>query len=97
MRVEEPKKQYGTYAYMPCGPDDPMDKKMELVQLGVNRCIDTIRKTDMKINLNTLKIWVNEDLDFGGDDPDWYADEKEDYQPSGPVWRIIVAIKAEGA
>lgn len=95
MRIEDRKKQYGTYVYMPCSSDDPMDKKLDLVQIGTTRCIETIKKTGMRINLNTLKIWVNEDLDFGGDEPDWYADEKEDYQPHGPVWRIIVAIKAE--
>lgn len=90
-------KQYGTYAYMPCDPETPTSKKLELVRIGLDKVIEKIKACDVELNLNTLKIWVNEDMDFGEPDPDWYADEKPGYVFSGPVWRIIVAAKAEAA
>ena len=89
-------KPYGTFCMMAVEKDDPAEKKLDMLKLAVDKLIDIFKKVDCIPVMDTMQLIVKEGLITCEDEPDWYADEKEDYKPHEPYWAMTVAMKFEG-
>ena len=89
-------KLYGSYAILACHEDDPQELKLDMMKTGICSIMDNMKNADVPLDMNTMQLIVHEGIDvFSSDDTDWYADEKPNYHPALPQYRITVGIKCE--
>ena len=88
------RKRFGIYVTILKKPENEEEKK-EYVTESFSKLLDKIYKEGIVPDWNSMKLIINEsNFDvFGG--PDWYEEEKEDYEGPCMGWRMTIAIKFE--
>ena len=88
--------QFGSYCIFAVNKDESAEKKLDILKQGVTTLIDQFKEAACIPEMDTMKLIVKEGLITLEDEPDWYADEKDDYVPHDPYWAMTIGMKFTG-
>ena len=80
--------QMGNYVMIACAKDLSKNEKLDLVKLGMDKLLDSLKRIDSTMEEDTLQIMISEGWKFHTDV--YYNEDAE------PFWGIEIGAKYKG-